>query len=207
LISFLTKVTFFYCIYKCIYKPIFLLRTSRKALIFLFFHGIYREKSQNNGFILYGIDFGNLCKINPFHLYIYLPSIHVNYIVDLDILDVCVIFLIFYNMNQSLLHKIFIAWMSLLLQKEWCFYLAQSYPPILLNKSKYSKNIAEILSTYTFLLMLNKMLKYYLITSLANKYLYLKLTCSFSKVRGVLGNKCAGQHNLKTVQIREVMWK
>ncbi len=26
-------------------------------------------------------------------------------------------------------------------------------------------------------------------------------------VRGVLGNKCAGQHNLKTVQIREIMWK
>ncbi len=26
-------------------------------------------------------------------------------------------------------------------------------------------------------------------------------------IRGVLGNKCAGQHNLKTVQIREIMWK
>jgi hypothetical protein len=26
-------------------------------------------------------------------------------------------------------------------------------------------------------------------------------------VRGVLGNKCAGQQNLKTVQIREIMWK
>jgi hypothetical protein len=26
-------------------------------------------------------------------------------------------------------------------------------------------------------------------------------------VRGVLGNKCAGQHNLKTVQIREIVWK
>jgi hypothetical protein len=26
-------------------------------------------------------------------------------------------------------------------------------------------------------------------------------------VRGVLGNKCAGQHNLKTVQIREIMLK
>jgi hypothetical protein len=26
-------------------------------------------------------------------------------------------------------------------------------------------------------------------------------------VRGVLGNKCAGQHNLKTVQIRGIMWK
>ncbi len=26
-------------------------------------------------------------------------------------------------------------------------------------------------------------------------------------VRGVLGNKCAGPHNLKTVQIREIMWK
>ncbi len=26
-------------------------------------------------------------------------------------------------------------------------------------------------------------------------------------VLGVLGNKCAGQHNLKTVQIREIMWK
>jgi hypothetical protein len=26
-------------------------------------------------------------------------------------------------------------------------------------------------------------------------------------VRGVLGNKCAGQHNLKAVQIREIMWK
>jgi hypothetical protein len=25
-------------------------------------------------------------------------------------------------------------------------------------------------------------------------------------VRGVLGNKCAGPHNLKTVQIREIMW-
>ncbi len=24
-------------------------------------------------------------------------------------------------------------------------------------------------------------------------------------IRGVLGNKCAGQHNLKTVQIREIM--
>jgi hypothetical protein len=27
------------------------------------------------------------------------------------------------------------------------------------------------------------------------------------QVRGVLGNKCAGQHNLKTVEIREIMWK
>ena len=26
-------------------------------------------------------------------------------------------------------------------------------------------------------------------------------------IRGVLGNKCAGQHNLKTVGIREMMWK
>jgi hypothetical protein len=26
-------------------------------------------------------------------------------------------------------------------------------------------------------------------------------------VRGVLVNKCAGQHNLKTVLIREIMWK
>ncbi len=26
-------------------------------------------------------------------------------------------------------------------------------------------------------------------------------------LRGVLGNKCAGQHNLKTVEIREMMWK
>ncbi len=26
-------------------------------------------------------------------------------------------------------------------------------------------------------------------------------------IRGVLGNKCAGQHNLKTVDIREIMWK
>ncbi len=26
-------------------------------------------------------------------------------------------------------------------------------------------------------------------------------------VRGVLGNKCARQHNFKTVQIREIMWK
>jgi hypothetical protein len=139
LISFLTKVTFFYCIYKCIYKPIFLLRTSRKALIFLFFHGIYREKSQNNGFILYGIDFGNLCKINPFHLYIYLPSIHVNYIVDLDILDVCVIFLIFYNMNQSLLHKIFIAWMSLLLQKRMMLLFSSKLSPHCLTRVSIQK--------------------------------------------------------------------
>ncbi len=28
-----------------------------------------------------------------------------------------------------------------------------------------------------------------------------------SSILGVLGNKCAGQHNLKTVQIREIMWK
>jgi hypothetical protein len=26
-------------------------------------------------------------------------------------------------------------------------------------------------------------------------------------VRGVLGNKCTGQSNLKTVQVREIMWK
>ncbi len=26
-------------------------------------------------------------------------------------------------------------------------------------------------------------------------------------VRGVLGNKCAGHHNLKTVQMREIMFK
>ncbi len=26
-------------------------------------------------------------------------------------------------------------------------------------------------------------------------------------VRGVLGNKCAGQYNLKTLQIRKIMWK
>jgi hypothetical protein len=26
-------------------------------------------------------------------------------------------------------------------------------------------------------------------------------------IRGVLGNKCAGQHNLKTVQITEIIWK
>ncbi len=26
-------------------------------------------------------------------------------------------------------------------------------------------------------------------------------------IRGVFGNKCAGHHNLKTVQIREIMWK
>ncbi len=26
-------------------------------------------------------------------------------------------------------------------------------------------------------------------------------------VRGVLGNKCAGHHNLKTVKIRETRWK
>ena len=45
--------------------------------------------------------------------------------------------------------------------------------PNYLAKVSIQKIIAEILSTYTFLLMLNKMLKYYLITSLANKYLYL----------------------------------
>jgi hypothetical protein len=28
-----------------------------------------------------------------------------------------------------------------------------------------------------------------------------------SKLRGVLGNKCAGHHNLKTVNIREIMFK
>jgi hypothetical protein len=26
-------------------------------------------------------------------------------------------------------------------------------------------------------------------------------------LRGVLGNKCAGHHNLKTVEIREIMFK
>ncbi len=26
-------------------------------------------------------------------------------------------------------------------------------------------------------------------------------------IRGVLGNKCAGHHNLKTVQIRDIVWK
>jgi hypothetical protein len=31
--------------------------------------------------------------------------------------------------------------------------------------------------------------------------------CSVANVQGVLGNKCAGQHNLKTVGIREMMWK
>ncbi len=29
----------------------------------------------------------------------------------------------------------------------------------------------------------------------------------FNLVRGVLGNKCAGHHNLKTVKIRELMCK
>ncbi len=38
------------------------------------------------------------------------------------------------------------------------------------------------------------------------------LFCDFimtlkNDVRGVLGNKCAGQSNLKTVQVREIMWK
>jgi hypothetical protein len=28
---------------------------------------------------------------------------------------------------------------------------------------------------------------------------------SLKKIRGVLGNKCAGQHKLKTVEIREMM--
>jgi hypothetical protein len=32
-----------------------------------------------------------------------------------------------------------------------------------------------------------------------------KLPRVFKNVRGVLGNKCAGQHNLKTVQIREIV--
>jgi hypothetical protein len=26
-------------------------------------------------------------------------------------------------------------------------------------------------------------------------------------IRGVLGNKCAGQHDLKTVEIKEMVWK
>ncbi len=34
-----------------------------------------------------------------------------------------------------------------------------------------------------------------------------KQTVPHLQVRGVLGNKCAGPHNLKTVQIREIMWK
>ncbi len=29
----------------------------------------------------------------------------------------------------------------------------------------------------------------------------------FSHVRGVLGNKCTGHHNLKTIKIREIMCK
>jgi hypothetical protein len=29
----------------------------------------------------------------------------------------------------------------------------------------------------------------------------------YSYIRGVLGNKCAGHHNLKTVKIREIMLK
>jgi hypothetical protein len=33
------------------------------------------------------------------------------------------------------------------------------------------------------------------------------LIYAFFTVRGVLGNKCAGHHNLKTVKIREIMWK
>jgi hypothetical protein len=34
---------------------------------------------------------------------------------------------------------------------------------------------------------------------------WLVASCSVADhVRGVLGNKCAGQHNLKTVQVREI---
>ncbi len=45
------------------------------------------------------------------------------------------------------------------------------------------------------------------------QYQYHSWICPTSKalriedIRGVLGNKCAGQQNLKTVQIREIMWK
>ncbi len=36
---------------------------------------------------------------------------------------------------------------------------------------------------------------------------YIQVSSEKGDIGGVLGNKCAGQHNLKTVQIREIKWK
>jgi hypothetical protein len=48
-------------------------------------------------------------------------------------------------------------------------------------------------------------LLYRLLMSCTHDKLY--STSTLAHVQGVLGNKLAGQYNLKTVQIREMMWK